>query len=194
MLIVVNDPTHVERELCAGRLSCPHCEGELRPWGHARRRVLRTAAQKIELQPRRARCGSCRVTSVLLSDVCLFRRVDELTVIGRALLEKAAGAGHRRIAVRLGRPQETVLGWLRRFSSRIALIQAHFRHWALALDPRLETVTPQGSPLAEALEAIGLATRAASLVFGPRAVWSWVSAMTQGGLLANTNSPFPAPR
>jgi hypothetical protein len=39
MLIVVNDPTHVERELRARRLSCPHCGGELHPWGHARRRV-----------------------------------------------------------------------------------------------------------------------------------------------------------
>ncbi len=193
MLIVVNDPTHVERELRAGRLACPRCEGELRPWGHARRRVLRTAAGEIGLRPRRARCGRCSATSVLLSDLCLSRRVDEVAVIGRALLEKAAGAGHRGIALRLGRPQETVRGWLRRFSSRTALIQAHFRQWALALDPRLETVTPQGSPLAEALEAMGLASRAASLVFGPRAAWSWVSAMTGGALLANTNSPLPAP-
>ncbi|MDA8117562.1 MAG: helix-turn-helix domain-containing protein [Actinomycetota bacterium] len=194
MLIVVNDPAYVERELAEGRLRCPRCQGELRPWGHARGRVLRGATKQIELHPRRARCGSCRVTSVLLPDVCLSRRVDEVAVIGRALLEKAAGAGHRRIATRLGRPAETVRGWLRRFSSRAAPIQAHFHHWALALDPRLETITPQGSPLAEALEAIGLAARAAGLVFGPRAAWSWVSAMTAGALLANTNSPFPSPR
>jgi transposase-like protein len=194
MLIVVNDSTHVEQELRAGGISCPHCGGELRPWGHARRRVLRGVTENEEHRPRRARCSNCQVTSVLLPDVCLSRRVDVWAVIGRALLEKAAGSGHRRIAALLGRPKETVRGWLRRFSSRMALIQAHFRHWALALDPRLETVTPQGSPLAEALEAMGLATRAAALVFGPRPAWSWVSAMTAGALLSNASSPFPTPR
>ncbi|EQD35767.1 hypothetical protein B1B_16771, partial [mine drainage metagenome] len=128
-----------------------------------------------------------------LTDVCLCRRVDEVAVIGRALLEKAAGAGHRTIAARLARPPETVRGWLRRFSARMEVIQEHFRRWAFVLDARLETVTPQGSPGADALEVIGLATRAASLLFGPRPVWSWVSAMTGGALLANTNSPFRSP-
>jgi transposase-like protein len=193
MLIVLNNPAHVESELRAGRLACPHCEGELRPWGHARRRVLRTQTEDEEHRPRRPRCSNCHTTSVLLPDVCLSRRVDEVAVTGRALLEKAAGAGHRTIAIRLARPRETVRGWLRRFSSRIVALQEHFLRWAFALDPRLEQVTPQGSPFADALEAIGLATRAASLLFGPRPVWSWVSAMTGGQLLANTNSPFPSP-
>ena len=156
MLIVVNDPTHVERELCARRLSCPHCGGELHPWGHARRRVLRAATANEEHHPRRARCSNCLVTSVLLPDICLLRRVDEVAVIGRALLEKAAGAGHHAVAIRLGRPQETVRGWLRRFSSRIGMIQAHYRRWAFALDPRLESVIPQDSLFADALEMMGL--------------------------------------
>ena len=194
MLIVVNDPTHVERELLAGRLSCPRCDGQLRPWGHARRRMLRAATHNEEHHPRRARCSKCCATSVLLPDLCLSRRVDEVAVIGRALLEKAAGAGHRTIAARLARPKETVRGWLRRFSSRVVALREHFLRWAFALDPRLETIPPQGSPLADLAEAIGLATRAASLLFGPRPVWSWVSAMTGGALLSNTNSPFPAPR
>jgi len=194
MLIVLNDHAVVESELREGRLACPHCNGELRPWGHARRRVLRTATNNEELRPRRARCSKCHMTSVLLADICLCRRVDEAAVIGRALLEKASGSGHRTIATRLGRPKETVRGWLRRFSSRIELIQEHFRRWAFALDPRLETITHQSSNGADTLEVIGLATRAASLLFGPRPVWSWVSAMTGGALLSNTNSPFPAPR
>jgi len=193
MLIVLTNPDLVERELREGRLICPHCSGELRPWGHARRRVLRTETENEELHPRRARCSNCHATSVLLPDVCLCRRVDEVAVIGRALLEKAAGAGHRTIAARLGRPKETVRGWLRRFSSRITLVHEHFRRWAFALDARLETIPPQGSALTDALEVIGLATRAASLLFGPREAWSWVSAMSGGALLANTNSPFPTP-
>ena len=194
MLIILNDPAHVERELVGGHLTCPHCNGELRPWGHARRRVLRRQDRDEELHPRRARCSNCHMTSVLLPDVCLCRRVDEVAAIGRALLEKAAGAGHRTIAARLGRPNETVRGWLRRFSSRVVALQEHFLRWALALDPRLETIPPQDSGFADALEVIGLCVRAATLWFGPRPVWSWVSAMTGGALLSNTNSPFPAPR
>jgi hypothetical protein len=133
------------------------------------------------------------VTSVLLADICLCRRVDEVAVIGRALLEKAAGAGHRTIAARLARLSETVRGWLRRFSSGVELLQEHFRRWAFALDPRLEAIAPRGSGFADLAEAIGLCVRAASLLLRPRPVWSWVSAMTGGQLLANTNSPFPAP-
>ena len=194
MLIVWNDPTRVESELRAGRLSCPHCDGELLPWGYARQRTLRARAHDEELRPRRARCRDCHKTSVLLPDTCLLRRVDEVAVIGTALLAKASGAGHRKIATMLGRPRETVRGWLRQFSSRAAVLRAHFRRWALALDPRLEAITPQASVPADALEAIGLATRAASLLFGPRPVWCWASAMTGGALLCNTSSPFPTPR
>ena len=193
MLIVLSDPDLVERELLGGHLICPRCEGELRPWGHARRRVLRTATGNEVLRPRRARCANCHSTSVLLADICLCRRVDEVAVIGMALLEKATGAGHRTIAARLARPKETVRGWLRRFSSRVVALREHFRRWAFALDPRLETIPPQGSAFADALEVIGLCVRAASLWFGPRPVWSWVSAMTGGALLSNTNSPFPTP-
>jgi hypothetical protein len=162
--------------------------------GHARRRVLRAATYNEEHYPRRARCSNCLVTSVLRPDICLLRRVDEVAVIGRALLEKAAGAGHRTIAAWLGRPKEAVRGWLRRFSSRVTLLREHFRHWAFTLDPRLENITPQDSLIADTLEVIGLATRAVSLLFGPRSVWSRMSAMTGGALLSNANSPFPAPR
>ncbi len=48
----------------------------------------------------------------------LVRRADAVVVIGAALLAKAAGQGHRPIAVLLGRPESTVRGWLRRFTGR----------------------------------------------------------------------------
>jgi len=40
----------------------------------------------------------------LLSTAWLLRRADAVSVIGSALLAKAAGAGHRLIAAALGRP------------------------------------------------------------------------------------------
>jgi DNA-directed RNA polymerase specialized sigma24 family protein len=45
-------------------------------------------------------------------------------VIGAALLAKASGLGHRRIAAALGVPATTVRRWLRRFSRRAAELWA----------------------------------------------------------------------
>jgi len=194
VLIVWNDPARVERELLDGSLRCPHCAGVLRPWGSARSRTLRARSSTAELRPRRARCAGCARTSVLLPDVWLARRVDEAAVIGTALRAHATGSGHRKIAAMLRRPPETVRGWLRRFSLKAETLRSHFRHWALALDARLDQIEPQDSVTGDALESIGLATRAASVLLGPRPPWCWASAMTGGMLLSNTNSPFPVPR
>jgi transposase-like protein len=194
VLIVRSDPARVETDLCAGRLVCPGCAGELRPWGHARSRVVRMDVGEERVRPRRGRCRGCQATSVLLSETCLVRRRDAVDVIGAALVGHAEGAGHRRIARELGRPAETVRGWLRRFAARAEMIRRHFLGWAVALDARLHEVESRSSPLRDALEAVGLAARAASLFFGPRPVWSWVSGLSGGGLLSNTGSLSPAPR
>jgi hypothetical protein len=127
-----------------------------------------------------------------LADVVLVRRVDTVAVIGRALRAAAEGVGHRRAAVVVGRPVSTVRGWLRRFRVAAGRVAAHFATWAHRLDPNLGAVDRAGSPLADALEAIGVAARVASLRLGPRPAWSWVSVLTVGGLLSNTNSPWLA--
>jgi hypothetical protein len=134
------------------------------------------------------------MTSVLLADICLCRRVDEVAVIGRALLEKASGRRTPHDRHPVGPTEGDRARLAEEILLAVELIQEHFRRWAFALDPRLETIPPQGSGFADLAEVIGLATRAASLLFGPRPVWSWASAMTGGALLSNTNSPFPAPR
>jgi transposase len=58
---------------------------------------------------------------VLLADVALVRRRDEVSAIGEAIEAKAAREGHRPIARRLGVPADTVRGWLRRFAERAVL-------------------------------------------------------------------------
>src|SRR4029453_17122586 len=58
------------------------------------------------------------VSDVLLPVFALVRRADRAEVIGAALSAKAAGAGARTIAARLGRPVETVRDWLRRLARR----------------------------------------------------------------------------
>jgi hypothetical protein len=47
-------------------------------------------------------------------------------VIGAGLTAKATGAGHRLTAALLGRPPETVRGWLRRFATRVEEVRAVF--------------------------------------------------------------------
>jgi len=125
--------------------------------------------------------------------VVLARRVDAAAVIGTALLAGASGAGHRHIAGLIGRPADTVRGWLRRARAGAERIWVHFTAWAHALDPLFPPPVPAGSALADAVEAIGLAARAVSLRLGPRPVWSLASALTAGTLLSNTNCPWPAP-
>lgn len=114
-MIVVADPEWAEDRLRAGTLGCPSCAGRLRPYGHARTRTVRgLGGTRLTATPRRARCAGCRTTQVLLPATMTYRRSDSTEVIGHALAAKAAGAGFRVIATRLGRPASTVRSWLRR--------------------------------------------------------------------------------
>lgn len=193
MLIVRSDVARVESDLAGGLVGCPGCGGVLRPWGHARRRVLRGDPPGEAIRPRRARCKSCLVSQVLLPDRCLARRRDPVEVIGSAVAAKVSGEGHRRIAARTGIPATTVRGWLRRFATAAERIRGHFTAWAYRLDALQGPINPAGSVVADAVEAIGVAARAATLRFGPRPAWGWASAMSGGWLLATRVDLWPAP-
>lgn len=191
MKIVGIDLADVERALVAGELACPGCGGELRPWSHARVRMLRRRGGGEERRcPRRARCRGCLGTHVLICEDMLARRRDEVGVIGSALAAKACGHGHRRSALVLGVPESTVRGWLRRFARVAEAIRVWFTVLAHDLDPLLEPLAPAGSSFGDAVEAIGVAARAASLRFGVRPPWWFASTATGGRLLSNTNCPW----
>jgi hypothetical protein len=193
-LIVCAEQARVEAELVGGLLGCPSCRAVLGPWGHGRERVLRCLVGDRLLRPRRARCRGCAGTHVLVPDMALLRRRDEVTVIGVAIEAKVAGEGHRPIARRLGVHADTVRGWLRRFAERAELIRAHFTRWTVALDSEIGAVLPAGSGIADALEAIAVAARAWVLRFGPGDPWRIASVLSGGVLLSNTSSLFPAVR
>jgi hypothetical protein len=142
MLIVCAEEARVEAELVGGLFGCPSCRAVLGPWGHARERVLRCSVGDRLLRPRRARCRGCGRTHVLVPDVALLRRRDEVAVIGSAIEAKVAGEGHRPIARRFGVHADTVRGWLRRFVERAEQVRAHFTWWAVVLDPELGRVLP----------------------------------------------------
>ena len=187
-MIVCAEEARVEVELVDGLLGCPSCREVLGPWGHARERVLRCRSGDRLLVPRRARCRGCLGTHVLLPEVVLLRRQDEVVVVGEAIEASVAGEGCRSIASRLGVPADTVRGWLRRFVGRAELIRALFTRCAVVLDPLLGSVLPAGSGVADALEAVAVAARAWVLRFGPRPVWQIVSRLSAGALLSRNTS------
>jgi hypothetical protein len=188
VVMVGTDVVEVERRLRAGELACP-CGGGLMPWGHARQRSVRGVG---DLRPRRARCGSCLVTHVLLAVSCLLRRADAVDVIGAALLMKAAGSGHRPIAARLGRPASTVRGWLRAFAGNAEQLRAVFMALLVQLDPLTGPLPSHPGVFADAVEVIGGCAAAARRrlgVVGAVSPWQLAAAVTNGVLLAAGPAP-----
>lgn len=185
MLIVSSDSAVVETELLAGQLSCPNCAGKLGPWGHAGERAVRRGRTEERVRPRRSCCRSCRHTHVLLPDTTLLRRRDHVEVIGSALEARARGCGYRLIAGMLGESRSTVRNWLACFSALAEQVRIHFTAFAHALDPELLAIEPAGSPVRDALGAIGVAVRAAVQRHGPRPAWRVASRLCNGVLLNN---------
>lgn len=184
VIMVGTDSVEVERWLAAGQLVCP-CGGGLARWGFARRRLVRGVGM---LRPRRARCDDCRVTHVLLSVACLWRRADAVEVIGAALRAKAAGAGHRPIAARLDRPVSTVRGWLRAFARNAETVRSGVTSVLAQLDRLHGPILPARSVFADAVEAVGTVAAAARRrlgVVGAVSPWQLASAVTDGRLLAS---------
>jgi hypothetical protein len=188
LLMVGTDSSEVERLLRSGELRCPGCSGELRPWGHARGRGVRDEACVVWVRPRRSTCSGCSSTHVLVPMSTLVRRADSAAVIGWALLGKAGGSGHRRIAGMLSRPVSTVRGWLRRFGARAESLRVLFTALLHAMDACAAAVAVTGSVFVDALEALGLAAAAAARLFGPRPIWQFASAATGGQLLGPTSA------
>ena len=204
MVTVVDDPAGVERQLAAGVLCCPDCQGRLTGWGWARPRMIRgEAGRRWLVRPRRTRCAGCAATHVLLPVGMLVRRADTVVVVGEALAGKASGLGGRPVAALVDRPLGTVRGWLRRFAGRAEQVRAWFTGLlvAVAADP----VVPDdlaATAFADAVAAIEAAAGAVAGRFVLRevTVWQIACAVTGGRLLSpgwppqwiNTSSPWLA--
>jgi len=121
---------------------------------------------------------------VLLPAVWLLRRADAVVVIGAALEGQATGKGHRPLAAASGRPVSTVRGWLRRFASRAEHARVEFTRLLHALDPVASAVTPRGTAVADAVEAIGRAAAAVVVRLAPVGPWEFAARASAGRLLA----------
>ena len=188
MLTVNGDLGVVGRQLAGGELACPSCGGVLGGWGFAAERRVRVLdGDDVSLRPRRSRCRSCRVTHVLLPAWCLLRRADAAAVIGAALAAAAAGGGFRVIARMLGRPAETVRGWLRRFAGRAGAVRVFFTVLLARTAP--DPVMPAGAGGVAAAAVSAVAGAAAAVAarwpeLGQVPVWAAASAASGGRLLA----------
>jgi hypothetical protein len=133
-------------------------------------------------------CGRCQVTHVLLPVVALLRRADLAEVIGAALVLRAVrGVGVRPIAAALGRPVDTVRGWLARFAARAEAVRVVFT--VVLVDTGPDPVLPSGSggSVADAVSAVLGATAAIAgrwPVLGTVSPWQAACAISSGRLLA----------
>jgi hypothetical protein len=141
----------LEADLAAGRIACPDYGGPLARWWFGRERPVRMLRAVPPPRPRRAVCHPCAKTHALLPAWSVPRRRDGTEAIIAALLDAAAGQGHRMIAARLGRPPGTVRGWLRRARRRAAAIHQHASAELYELEPPDFGLDPRvvetGSPL-----------------------------------------------
>jgi hypothetical protein len=179
---MIVEPVVVEADLAAGRLCCPVCDGPLSPWGFARERTVRLLDGTRSVRPRRVCCRRCEQTHVLLPSWAVTRRCDGAEVIGRALLAKANGQGHRTIAAELQRPPGTVRGWLRAFARRAEPVASSARRWMHAFDPFADQTIAPGSSVVQAVDALGRMARACRLRLGISAS-PWELAVALTGLL-----------
>ncbi len=132
--------------------------------------------------------------SLLLPAGLLPRRRDSVEGVGAALNAYGGGQGHRRIAAQLGLPVSTVRNWLRGFSRQAERLRTlgtvHYHRFDTIALP----VQPTGSAVCDALEALGLAARAAILRHGIfDTPWAVINVLTSGGLLNARNQPVNWP-
>ena len=195
-MTVEADAARVESRLVAGQVECPDCAGALRPWGWARRRDVHGIEGR--LRPRRARCGRCLITHVLLPVTVLVRRAYAAEVIGAAVLARAGGSGHRAIGATRGLPATTVRGWLRVMGARLGPVRRHLLQVAVRAGVDVRVPEALGCPWRDVLAALGAATAAVTRRFGVFGVlgavtaWQVATACSGGRLLAPGWPPLPA--
>jgi len=130
----------------------------------------------------------------VLPDFLLERRLDDVEVIGRALvLAIVIGHGMRKVANQVNVPMTTARGWRRRFRVRAEALTAALVAIAVHLDPAAVLLEGDGEPAA--VQALGAAWQRAHRPFGARIphVWRFWSLISGGKALGTNRSP-PATR
>ena len=129
----VSDYLALGQQVGVGDHTCPECGQRLGGWGGYWRWLRGRGTQRLWI--RRRRCSSCRRTHALLPDFLLERRLDDVDVIGRALvLGIVTALGMRRVADQVNVPMTTARDWRRRFRLRGPTLTAAMVALAVHLD------------------------------------------------------------
>jgi Domain of unknown function (DUF6431)/Homeodomain-like domain len=189
-VIMVLDEARAQADLAGSVLRCPGCAGRLRRWGFARPRSLRApGGGRLRLRPCRVRCTSCAVTHVLLPAIASVRHGYAIDVVGQVLLARAQGRSHCTIGAELGIPPDTVRGWIRRVTARAEWLRVQGTAIAHQADSMLPATVPAGSPLADAVSALGTAASAVVRKLGRVAPsWQIIAMIARGHLLTPLRS------
>lgn len=189
-MIQVIDTQAALRAAAAGLLRCPDCDGPLRRWSNARSRTVEMPGDRRQsVTPPRVRCRVCGRTHVLVEVTLLPRRAYGSDVVVAALVAAADGTGHRPIAARLGVPEGTVRGWLRRARHHAEATRARALQVIVALDPDQVPDTPRPTRLAEALDAMAVAAHLVAVRWKMTAPLRHLALIITGGRLL---SPSPS--
>lgn len=102
----------------------------------------------------------------------------------------ARGMGRRRIADAIGAPASTVGDWTRRAADNAATIRHDAVQKIVMLDQDLVPTAVHGTPLGDALEALGRLAMAITARFGSRGhgPWQLIAVATGGRLLRSADS------
>ena len=180
------------RDVAVPRADCPGCADPMSFWSGYLRSV-RDGGGCRRLWVRRARCGSCRASHVLVPSFCLVGRLDVVEIVGEVIDGVVDGAsGVRAVAARVGVPHTTARDWVRRFGRRAAVLAAGFAALAVEWCGWAPTLGGGGSDR-RALAAVDAAWAAARSRVGRSvpARWTFAGLVTGGRLLGtNTNPPW----
>jgi transposase-like protein len=177
------------QQIEVGEQACPECGQRLGGWGGYWRWLRGPGSERLWI--RRCRCSRCRRSHALLPDFVLERRLDEVRVIGQALvLSITSGLGMRPVAERLGVPMTTARDWRRRFRVNAVGLATLLVALAVGLDPAPVLLSGTDHEHA-ALEALGASWQRARTRFGERIplLWCFWSLISGGRALGTNRSP-----
>jgi len=124
------------------------------------------------------------VETTVLLPASVLRRADAVRVIGAALLAKAGGWGHRRVAAWVDRPASTVWGWLRRIGQVAERVLAALGVVAAEFGTEFVAPAPASCAVAAVVEIVAATRAAGRRLGGSCSPWRLAAVLCGGRLLA----------
>jgi hypothetical protein len=146
--------------------------------------------RRLRIWVPRVHCKYCKATPGLLPAFCLSRRLDEVDVIGLAVVRVVDGRPVAAVAALLAVPRSTARGWVIALVCRAVAITTVFASEAIAQGS--DAFDLATTPAVAAVEAIGRAYDAVRRRLAGNIVGLWrFASVVSGGMLIATNKDPP---